>query len=232
MQAALIIPALNEEPVLGRTLRAIPPALYQVVIVADNGSTDGTAAVARAAGASVVSEPERGYGAACLKALAALPAGIDVVVFMQADLSEDPAEARSLIEPIARGEADLVLGSRTMGAAEPGALLPHQRFGNWLATIVIRILFGHRYTDLGGFRAIRREALERLRLEDRGYGWTIEMQGRALQAGLRVLEAPVSYRRRAAGLNKISGNLRASLHASRIIFRTVLRLWWRQQWHR
>ena len=232
MQAALIIPALNEEPVLGRTLRAIPPALYQIVIVADNGSTDGTAAVARAAGASVVSEPERGYGAACLKALAALPAGIDVVVFMQADLSEDPAEARSLIEPIARGEADLVLGSRTMGAAEPGALLPHQRFGNWLATIVIRILFGHRYTDLGGFRAIRREALERLRLEDRGYGWTIEMQGRALQAGLRVLEAPVSYRRRAAGLNKISGNLRASLHASRIIFRTVLRLWWRQQWHR
>ncbi len=228
IQAALIIPALNEEPVLGRTLRAIPPELFQIVIVADNGSTDGTAAVARAAGATLVSEPERGYGAACLKGLAALPAGIEVVVFMQADLSEDPAEARSLIEPIARGQADLVLGSRTLGAAEPGALLPHQVIGNWLATLVIRILFSHRYTDLGGYRAIRREALERLRLEDRGYGWTIEMQVRALQTGLRVLEVPVSYRRRAAGVNKISGNLRASLHASRVIFRTVLRLWWRQ----
>jgi glycosyltransferase involved in cell wall biosynthesis len=226
IQAALIIPALNEEPVLARTLRAIPPGLFQIVIVADNGSTDGTGAVARAAGATVVSEPERGYGAACLKALSALPAGIDVVVFMQADLSEDPAQARMLIEPIARGEADLVLGSRTLGAAEPGALLPHQRFGNWLATLVIRILFSHRYTDLGGFRAIRREPLERLRMRDRSYGWTIEMQVRAIQEGLRVLEVPVTYRRRAAGRNKISGNLRASLHASRIIFRTVLRLWW------
>jgi glycosyltransferase involved in cell wall biosynthesis len=229
IQAALIIPALNEEPVLARMLRAIPPELFQIVVVADNGSTDGTAAVARAAGATVVSEPERGYGAACLKALAALPAVIDVVAFMQADFSEDPAEARSLIEPIARGEADLVLGSRTLGAAEPGALLPHQRFGNWLAIVVIRILFGHRYSDLGGFRAIRRDALERLRMRDRSYGWTIEMQVRAIQEGLRVVEVPVTYRRRAAGVNKISGNLRASLHASRIIFRTVLRLWWRRR---
>ena len=229
IQAALIIPALNEEPVLARTLRTIPPGLFQLVIVADNGSTDGTAAVARAAGATVVSEPECGYGAACLKALSALPGGIGVVVFMQADLSEDPAEARSLIEPIARGEADLVLGSRTLGAAEPGALLPHQRFGNWLATLAIRILFSHRYTDIGGFRAIRREALERLRMRDRSYGWTIEMQVRAIQEGLRVLEVPVSYRRRAAGVNKISGNLRASLQASRIIFRTVLRLWCRRR---
>ena len=229
IQAALIIPALNEEPVLARTLRAIPPELFQIVIVADNGSTDGTAAVARAAGATVVSEPERGYGAACLKALSALPVGIDVVVFMQADFSEDPAQARSLIEPIARGEADLVLGSRTLGAAEPGALLPHQRFANWLATLVIRILFSHRYTDLGGFRAIRREPLERLRMRDRSYGWTIEMQVRAIQEGLRVLEVPVTYRRRAAGLTKISGNLRASMHASRIIFRTVLRLWWEHE---
>jgi glycosyltransferase involved in cell wall biosynthesis len=227
-RAALIIPALNEELVLGRTLDAIPPALYQIVIVADNGSTDGTAAVARAAGATVVSAPQRGYGAACLKGLAALPAGIDIVVFMQADLSEDPAEARALIAPIARGEADLVLGSRTLGAAEAGALLPHQVFGVWLAILVIRILFSHRYTDLGGFRAIRREALEGLRMRERGYGWTIEMQVRALQTGLRVMEIPVSYRRRAAGVNKISGNLRASLQAGGIIFRTVLRLWWRQ----
>lgn len=230
IQAALIIPALNEEPVLARTLRAVPAGLFQIVIVADNGSTDRTAGVAREAGATVVSEPERGYGAACLKALAALPAGIDVVVFMQADLSEDPAEARSLIAPIERGDADLVLGSRTLGAAEPGALLPHQVIGNQLATIVIRVLYGHRFTDLGGFRAIRCEALQRLRMRDRSYGWTIEMQLRALNENLRVLEVPVSYRRRAGGVNKISGNLRASLHASRIIFRTVLRLWWRSRW--
>src|SRR5208283_1215534 len=163
VQAALIIPALNEEPVLGRTLAAIPPGLFQVVIVADNGSTDRTAEVARAWGATVVSEPERGYGAACLKALAALSPGIDVVVFMQADWSEDPAEARRLIEPIARGEADLALGSRALGGAEPGALLPHQVFGNWLATVLIRLLYRRRYSDIGGFRAIRREALERLR---------------------------------------------------------------------
>lgn len=228
IEAALIIPALNEEPVLGRTLRAIPPGLFQVVVVADNGSTDRTAEVAREAGAAVVTEPERGYGAACLKALAELPAGIDVVVFLQADLSEDPAEARRLIEPIARGEADLALGSRTLGAAEPGALLPHQVFGNWLATLLIRILYGHRYSDIGGFRAIRREALERLRMRERNYGWTIEMQVRALEEGLRVVELPVSYRRRAAGVNKVSGNLRASLRAGRVILGTVLRLWWRR----
>jgi len=125
IQAALIIPALNEEPVLARTLRAIPPGLFQIVLVADNGSTDGTAAVARAAGATVVSEPERGYGAACLKALAALPAVIDVVAFMQADFSEDPAEARSLIEPIARGEAALVLTYQSPGdKVEPDDLVP------------------------------------------------------------------------------------------------------------
>ena len=226
MRAALIIPALNEELILACTLRAVPPDLYAFVIVADNGSTDRTADVARDAGATVVSEPRRGYGAACLAALAALPPGIDVVVFMQADLSEDPAEARLLIEPIACGEADLVLGSRTLGAAEPGALLPHQVFGNRLATWLIRILYGHRYTDIGGYRAIRRTALERLRMQDRGYGWTVEMQVRALQEKLRIVELPVSYRRRAAGVNKISGNLRASLRAGLIILGTVVRLWW------
>jgi len=229
MPYALIIPALNEEPVLARTLAALPPRLFECVLVADNGSTDRTAEVAREAGATVISEPQRGYGAACLKALAALPPGIDVVVFMQADLSEDPAEARRLIEPIVRGEADLVLGSRTLGMTEPGALLPHQIFGNWLATSLIRLLYGHHYTDIGGYRAIRTEALARLRMQNRGYGWTIEMQIRALQETLRVVELPVTYRRRAAGVNKISGNLRASLHAGRVILGTIVRLWWQGQ---
>jgi glycosyltransferase involved in cell wall biosynthesis len=228
LSAALIIPALNEEPVIAATLRAIPTGVFRHVLVADNGSTDRTAEIARAGGATVVIEPERGYGATCLRALAALPPEIDSVVFLQADLSEDPSEARALLGPIERDEADLVLGSRVLGRAEAGALLPHQVFGNWLATRLIRLLYGHRYTDLCAFRAIRRDALERLRMQDRNYGWTVEMQVRALEQGLRVLEVPVSYRKRAAGVNKVSGNLTASLHAGWIILKTVFRLWRRR----
>lgn len=221
---ALIIPALNEEEVIAATLARVPPGLFRTVIVADNGSTDHTAERARAAGAIVVEEPQRGYGAACLRAIAALPPGIEVVVFMQADLSEDPAEAVALLAPILEGRADLVLGSRTLGRAEPGALLAHQRFGNWLATTLIRLIWGHRYTDLGPFRAIRVALLKQLGMRDRNYGWTIEMQVRALQRGVRVFEVPVSYRRRLAGVNKVSGNWRASLRAGVIILSTVFRL--------
>lgn len=228
LSAALIIPALNEEPVIAATLRAIPAGIFRLVIVADNGSTDRTVDLARACGATVIIEPERGYGAACLRALAALPPEIDTVVFLQADLSENPSEAPALLAPIERGETDLVLGSRVLRRAEHGALLPHQAFGNWLATALIRLLYGHRYTDLCAFRAIRRDALERLRMQDRNYGWTVEMQVRALEQGLRVLEVPVSYRRRAAGVNKVSGSLTASLRAGWIILKTVFRLWWRR----
>jgi glycosyltransferase involved in cell wall biosynthesis len=229
LRAALIVPALNEEAVIAATLRAIPLGVFHLVIVADNGSTDRTAAIARECGAMVVIEPERGYGAACLRGLAALPAEIDVVVFLQADLSEDPSEAPLLLAPIARGEADLVLGSRILRRAEEGALLPHQAFGNWVATTLIRLLYGHRYTDLCAYRAIRRDALERLHMRDRNYGWTVEMQVRALEHGLRILEVPVSYRMRAAGVNKVSGNLRASVHAGWIILTTVFSLWWRRE---
>jgi len=228
LHAALIIPALNEEPVIAATLRAIPSGVFHQVIVADNGSTDRTAEAARACGATVVVEPERGYGAACLRALAALSPEIDAVVFLQADLSEDPAEAPLLLAPIVNGEADLVLGSRVLGRADAGALLPHQAFGNWLATRLIRLLYGHRYTDLCAYRAIRRDALDRLRMRDRNYGWTVEMQVRALEQGLRIREVPVSYRKRAAGVNKVSGNLRASVHAGWVIVTTVFRLWWRR----
>lgn len=221
--AALIIPALNEEPVIARTLARVPSGLFAVIIVADNGSTDATAAVARGAGATVVTEPERGYGAACLKAIAALPDGIEAVVFMQADSSEDPSEAPQLLSPLFDGRADLVLGSRVLGAADPGALLPHQRFGNWLATTLIYWLYGHRYTDLGPFRAIRIEALSRLDMRDRNYGWTVEMQMKALRRGLRVMEIPVRYGLRAAGQNKVSGNLMASVRAGAKILWVVAR---------
>lgn len=221
---ALIIPARNEEAVIGLTLSRIPAGLFRQVWVADNGSRDRTSAISAEHGALVVHEPEPGYGAACLRAIAALPEDTDAVVFMQADSSEDPAEARLLLEPIYNGRADLVLGSRTLGQAEEGSLLAHQRFGNWLATTLIRLLYRHTYTDLGPFRAIRLDALRKLRMRDRNYGWTVEMQIRALQEKLHVLEVPVSYRNRAAGENKVSGNWKASLRAGAVILSTVFRL--------
>lgn len=221
---ALIIPALNEEPVIGRMLAAIPPGLYGQIIVADNGSTDQTSEIAGGCGARVVREPERGYGAACLKAIAALPDGVEIVVFQQADASEDPEDARALLAPILAGEADLVIGTRTLGRADRGALLPHQEFGNRLATTLIRWIWGHRYTDLGPFRAITREALRRLGMRDRNYGWTVEMQVRALQQKLRVVEVPVRSKVRAAGVNKVSGNWKASFKAGQVILTTIARL--------
>ncbi|MFN9264693.1 MAG: glycosyltransferase family 2 protein [Acidobacteriota bacterium] len=224
MHAALIIPALNEQECLGQTLAELPAGLFRYVIVADTGSTDGTAAIARAHGALVSQEPERGYGATCLAALALLPADAEIVVFLQADGSEDAAEAPRLLDPIRRNEADLVLGSRPLGRPAPGALLPHQRFGNWLACTLVRLLYRHTYTDLGPFRAIRRSSLAALDLRDRNYGWTIEMQIRALQRGLRVLEVPVSYRPRRAGENKVSGHLRSSLAAGWNILSKVFSL--------
>ena len=223
IRAALIIPALNEEPVIAQTLASVPRGLFHQVIVADNGSTDRTVEVARSSGATVVSTIERGYGSACLRAIDALTPDIEAVVFMQADSSENPEEALKLLEPIAGGRADLVIGSRTLGDAEPGALLPHQRFGNTLATTMIRLLFQHAYSDLGPFRAIRVGALKALGMRERRYGWTVEMQVKALRKKLRVMEVPVSYKRRAAGENKISGNLMNSAKAGATILFTVLR---------
>ncbi|MFN7938120.1 MAG: glycosyltransferase family 2 protein [Bryobacteraceae bacterium] len=220
----LIIPALNEADVIGTMLSHIPPGVFDQVIVADNGSTDATAQIARAKGAMVVTEPERGYGAACLRAIQALPPNTGIIVFLQADMSEDAEETHRVLAPLLDGRADLVIGSRTLGNAEPGALLPHQQFGNTLACALIRWLYGFRYTDLGPFRAIRADALRALGMRDRNYGWTVEMQVRALQRGLRVMEVPVSYRRRFAGENKVSGNLRASLAAGWKIIITIARL--------
>ncbi len=221
-KAALIIPALNEEAALGHTLARIPAGLFSAVIVADNGSTDGTAEIARRCGAIVVHEPRRGYGAACLRALEAVPSGTEAVVFLQADGSEDPAEAVRLLEPIFEGSADLVIGSRTLGGSR--GMRPHQAWGNLLAVWLIRMLYGRRYTDLGPFRAVRFEALRRLRLRERGYGWTVEMQVRALQEGLRIMEIPVAAGRRVAGRDKISGTWKGSLAAGARILWTIFRL--------
>jgi glycosyltransferase involved in cell wall biosynthesis len=220
---ALILPARNEEEALGATLAETTGLGLAQVIVVDNGSRDCTAEVARACGAQVVAEPEGGYGQACLAGIAALHPAIEIVAFMDADGSDNPSDLPKLVAPIARGEADLVIGSRELGVREPGSLAPAQRWGNRLATTLVRLLFGARYTDLGPFRAIRRSALERLGMRDRNYGWTIEMQIRAHQYGLRVLELPARHRRRRAGQSKISGTLRGSLRAGGKILWTIFR---------
>lgn len=221
MTAVLIIPALNEASALRQVLEEIPPGVFEEIIVVDNGSTDGTAQVARDAGALAVVEPRRGYGSACLAGIAALPAQADVVVFMDADGSDLPGDARALLAPISQDQADLVIGSRELGGAEAGSLSPHQRLGNRLAVWLVSLLYGHTYTDLGPFRAIRRSALEHLRMRDTNFGWTIEMQVKAIQRGLRIAEVPVAYRHRQAGQSKISGSLVGSAAAGIKILWTV-----------
>ncbi|MEX0777781.1 MAG: TIGR04283 family arsenosugar biosynthesis glycosyltransferase [Phycisphaeraceae bacterium] len=219
-RVAVVIPALNEELAIGRVLAAIPQWVSQVV-VADNGSTDETASIAKQHGATVVQERQRGYGAACLAGIAALESP-DIVVFLDGDFSDHPQEMSRLVEPIVRDEADMVIGSRALGCAEAGALTPQQRFGNALACWLIRLIYGVRYTDLGPFRAIRHSSLRRLAMDDRDYGWTVQMQVRAARQGLRVREVPVSYRRR-IGKSKISGTIRGVIGAGTKIISTIIR---------
>jgi len=217
---AVIIPALDEEDAIGAVVASIDHTLVRDVIVGDNGSRDATAEVARRGGAVVVPVAERGYGAACAGALTALADDVGIVVFMDADGSDDAGEMRALLAPIVRGDADLVIGARVN--VERGALTPQQRFGNRLATLLIRMIHGHRYTDLGPFRAIRRELLDRIDMQDRRYGWTVEMQIRALQLGARVHEVPVRYRKR-VGKSKISGTVTGVIKAGWWIVYTIVK---------
>lgn len=222
MIVAVVIPALDEEDAIGTLLGEIDRTLVRDVIVGDNGSRDATAEVARRGGAVVVPVLERGYGAACAGALAVLPDDVELVVFMDADGSDDPAEVPKLIEPIVADRVDLVIGSRALGTIEKGALTPQQRFGNWLATRLIAVLYRHRYTDLGPFRAIRRKLLDRIDMQDRRFGWTVEMQVRALQLGARVAEVPVRYRKR-VGRSKISGTVTGVVKAGWWILYTIFK---------
>jgi glycosyltransferase involved in cell wall biosynthesis len=224
MTIDVVIPALNEEASLPLVLGDLPRPPVRRVVVADNGSTDGTARVAAELGAVVVPAPRRGYGSACLAALDWLRRNgpPEIVVFVDADYSDHPDELPLLVEPILAGRADVVIGSRVLGEREPGALLPQARAGNLVACLLIRLLYGHRYTDLGPFRAARWQALERLEMRDPDFGWTAELQVKALRRGLRVVEVPVSYRRR-VGVSKIAGTLWGTLRAGHKILWTVVR---------
>ena len=208
-RVTIIMPARNEARAVGLVLEEIPRHLVDRVIVVDNGSTDGTAGVATAHGATVVSHPEPGYGAACLAGIAHTTGETDVVVVLDADHSDHPADLPLLLAPIASGEADFVIGSRILGGAEPGALPWNQRFGNRLACHLMRVLYGVRFTDMGPFRAIRRDALLALGMRDRTFGWNVEMQARALIAGLRIREVPVRYRRRVGAETRPGHPIRA-----------------------
>lgn len=218
---AVVIPALDEERAIGRVLADVP-VWVDTIIVADNGSRDRTAEIARSAGAIVVHEPEPGYGAACLAGLTRV-GDAQIIVFLDGDYSDHPEEMVGLVDPIIAGAADLVIGSRVLGAREAGALTPQQRFGNWLATRLIRGFWGVRYTDLGPFRAIRAPALVSLGMSDRTYGWTVEMQIKAAITGLRSVEVPVRYRRR-IGVSKISGTIKGTIKAGWKILTMIGRL--------
>lgn len=220
----VVIPALNEEASLPLVLAGLPRPPVRRVVVADNGSRDGTARVAREGGAEVVEAPRRGYGSACLAGLDHLrrTGPPDVAVFIDADFSDHPEELPSLVAPILAGGADLVIGSRVLGRRERGALLPQARAGNLVACLLIRLFYGHRFTDLGPFRAIRWDALERLGMADPDFGWTAEMQVKAVRHGLRCTEVPVSYRRR-VGVSKITGTISGTVRAGYKILWTVAR---------
>ena len=223
VRVAVVIPARNEEASIGLVLDRIPDRVAEEIIVVDNGSTDGTAERARAHGATVLEEHRRGYGAACLRGIAHLRAvRPDIVVFLDADFSDHPEEMSRLLEPIRAGRSDLVIGSRALGQVERGALPPQARIGNWVATRLIRVLYGGRFTDLGPFRAVRFDQLLRLGMRDRGFGWTAEMQVKAAKCGLRAVEVPVSYRRR-LGVSKISGTLTGTVRAGCKILWTIFR---------
>lgn len=227
LRVSLVIPALNEERSLPRVLAALPRDVLHEIVVVDNGSTDGTAEAARAGGARVVEEPRRGYGSACLAGIAALDAP-DVIAFVDADFSDHPDELPRVLAPILDGSADLVIGSRVTGEREPGALLPQARFGNWLATRLVRWFWGVAFTDLGPFRAVRVDALQRIGMRDRDFGWTVEMQVKAARLGLRCVEVPVSYRAR-IGTSKITGTWSGAVRAGWKILGTIFREAWRDR---
>lgn len=221
----VIIPAVNEEHSIGKVVREIPKALVSEIVVCNNGSTDRTEAVAREAGATVLNETRKGYGWACLKGMeyaANLEIRPDIVVFMDGDYSDYPAEMHQVVAPILADQADFVIGSRALGKRAKGSMTIPQVFGNWLATRLMRLFHGVRYTDLGPFRAIRFDALMALGMKDKTYGWTIEMQIKAAKNKLRHTEVAVNYKKR-IGVSKVSGTVKGTLSAGYKIILTIFK---------
>ena len=227
LDVVVIIPALNEEEALPKVLRDLPRV--GKVVVVDNGSSDRTADVAIANGAAVVREPVRGYGSACLRGLSAVDSLTNlrelsprVVAFVDADYGDHPDQLPHIVDPILNGDCDFVLGSRLLGIRERGAMPPQAVWGNRLACFLMRVFWRVNYTDLGPMRAIRYDALKQLQMEDRNFGWTVEMQIKAARAGLRTIEVPVPYRRR-VGVSKISGTISGTIRAGYKILLTIFR---------
>lgn len=223
-KVAIVIPALNEENALRHLLPEISPSIAQWVIVADNGSTDGTAVVAQSSGAIVASEPTRGYGRNCLAGFKkACSLGADIVIFIDGDGSDDPADLPMMLAPLIEGYADLVIGSRVSNRSERGAIPPQARFGNWLVSRMIRILYGVRLSDIGSFRVIRCSALETLHMNEMTFGWPVEMLVKAARANYRIVELPIHYRQRSHGRSKVAGTIVGSAKAAYYMLRTTLR---------
>ena len=218
---SIIIPAYNEESSIGLVLDALPQEKLHEIIVVDNGSTDATARVAEEHGARVVKEPRKGYGSACLKGIDELDAP-DIVVFIDGDFSDFPEEIVLLISPIETGEEDFVLGSRMILPKSQLALLPQARYGNRLAVFLIKLFFKHEFTDLGPFRAIRYSSLMSIGMKDMDFGWTVEMQIKAVRNGLRIREVPVNYRKR-IGISKITGTFLGTFRAGIKIIYTIFK---------
>ncbi len=221
MDVDVIIPALNEAGNIAQLVREAAAHPVARVIVADNGSTDGTGPLAAEAGAHVVFEPRRGYGYACAAGVAAATA--DILLFLDGDFSSLPEEMPRLFLPVQQGRADLVLGSRVLGEILPGAMPPHQRFGNWLTSALMRRLYGVAVTDLGPYRAVRRQLLHNLNMQEMTFGWPTEMMVKCARLGVSILEVPVSFAPRRAGQSKVSGTLRGSVLAAYYILGVTLR---------
>jgi glycosyltransferase involved in cell wall biosynthesis len=212
-KVVVIIPAFNEEESLPKVIMAIPSFVDEIVIT-DNGSTDRTSEVSKECGATVLTEKEKGYGAACLKAISYIEdKNYDIVVFLDGDYSDYPEEMPGILDPILKDDFDLVIGSRMLGKRGKGAMLPQAIFGNWLSAFLIKLFWNYKFTDLGPFRAIKYSSLLKLNMQDRNFGWTVEMQIKAAKQKMKCIEVPVSYRKR-IGESKVTGTITGTVKAS------------------